>query len=303
MPITSSYSDVTIVAIVVLAAALVIWLRISRNRTATLVLQKFDIAVEPESLPRATVKIVGRMQGVVAFVLSLMGFSPITRFTIAGPELRCESTSLSGQKSQFIPLRKVSGLAAGIHKPISAVVWAFFLVGLGAYVSAESGSWAPLSVALVIFGILIARYFLSKKFFIEVYSHGGPAISLLFKPNVIEGVPIDFDQAMKVVAVIRDMVLQEGAPSDLTTASTPTPAASPPPVPPASQPSNQDNIPSDIAEQRAKALMNKAKESVQLGEREVAIAVLQDIINKYPNTHSAEQARLSLRKIGISTQA
>ena len=196
--------------LLLLAIAAGVGLRFSRNCASTLVLQKFTLAAPPLPLPDPTVEIVGRMQGIVAFVLSLMGFSPITRLTLAGSELRCQSTSLFGQRSHFIPLRCVSSCAAGVHKPIAAIVWAIVITIAAIYVSFEIGSWAPIAIGLVIAVVLTAVYVLTKKFFIEVYPHGGPAIALLFKPNVIEGVPIDVDKALAVVAVIRDMILHQG---------------------------------------------------------------------------------------------
>ena len=202
-----------------------IGLRFAKNRTSTLVIQKYEVAVEPQPASRPTVEIVGRMQGGVAFVLSLLGFSPIIRFTISGLELRCQSSSLFGQRSQFIPLRCVSTLAAGIHKPISMVVWAAFVLIFGIYLSLENRQWAPIAIALIIAAVLLVMYVVSKKFFIEVYAQGGPSISLLFKPNVLEGVAVDVDQAMAVVEVIRDLIVYAGSaePPPRTTTVPPPP--------------------------------------------------------------------------------
>ena len=106
-------------------------------------------------------EIVGRVQGVVAFVLSLLGFSPITRFTIAGAELRCQSSSLFGQRSQFIPLRCLATMAAGIHKPIATLVWAAMFVLLGFYISFAMGSWGPIAIALIFAIACVVSYVLS----------------------------------------------------------------------------------------------------------------------------------------------
>ena len=53
-------------------------IRLMRTRSATLVLQKYFIGVKPQPPARPVVVIVGRMQGIIAFVLTLMGFSPTT---------------------------------------------------------------------------------------------------------------------------------------------------------------------------------------------------------------------------------
>ncbi len=150
------------------------------------------------------------MQGVVAFVLSLMGFSPITRLTLAGSELRCESTSLFGQRTQLIPIRQVANLAAGIHKPIGNLIWAAVINVAGALLSWKFSTHWPITINLVAGIALVVNYAISKKFFVEIHSQGGPPISLLFTPNILEGVPINIDSAMAVIGVIRDLVMASG---------------------------------------------------------------------------------------------
>ncbi len=283
----------------VLSIAATFGLRYARNRTSTLVIQKFHIAVEPLPTANPTVEIVGRMQGLLAFLLGLLGFSPVIRFTISGSELRCQSTSLFGQRSQFIPLRCVSTMAAGIHKPISAVVWAGFVVMFGSYTSSTMGSWIPFLVALAAALVLVVRYVLSKKFFIEVYAQGGPPISLLFRPNVLEGVPIDVDQALEVVDVIRDLILNEGSATPSVSARTP------PPVPvyveatyEASAWASPNSDATDDDEEQARKLLAQARQFVQNGDKPRAVAILQEIVRRYPRTETADQARRNLQKRG-----
>ena len=186
-------------------------LRVARGRSAALVLQQFRLAQQPQPAALPSVEIVGRRQGVVAFVLGLLGFSPITRLTLAGMELRCESTSLSGRRMQVIPIRQVANLAAGIHKPIGNLVSAVVLNWMGISYAIQHRTFLPITVTLVAGIVLVVLYALSKKFFIEIHSQGGPPISLLFKPNVLEGIPIDADQAMAVIGVIRDLVIASSA--------------------------------------------------------------------------------------------
>ena len=283
----------------VLSIAATFGLRYARNRTSTLVIQKFHIAVEPLPTSNPTVEIVGRMQGLLAFLLSLLGFSPITKFTISGSELRCQSTSLFGQRSQFIPLRCVSTMAAGIHKPISAVVWAGFVVMFGSYTSSFMGSWIPFFIALVAAVMLVVRYVLSRKFFIEVYAQGGPPISLLFQPNVLEGVPIDVDQALEVVDVIRDLILHEGsaAPSPSPRTSPPLPVYVEAPYEASAWASPNSAAPDDDDAQ-ARTLLAQARQFVQNGDKPRAVAILQEIVRRFPRTETADQARRNLQKRG-----
>ena len=296
--------DSTTTMIFVLAIAMTYGMR--RHRSATLVIQKYSIAVEPEPTSTPIVEIVGRTQGIVAFVLTLLGFSPIVRFTIVGAEIRYLSTSLFGQRSQFIPLRCVSTMAAGIHKPISALIWAAFSLIAGTSMSLTlrwwtTFWWVPFVIALVCSAVLLIVYVVSRKFFIEVHATGGPPISLLFKPNVLEGVAIDVDQALAVVDVIRDRILNEGARIDRQPTVAPTVA---PPLVYVEDPyeasawatpagsSNQDD------ENRARDLFARARQHAQNGEKQRAVSVLQEIVQKYPNTPTAEEARRQLQKRG-----
>lgn len=283
-----------------LGFAAFVGMRLNRNQSATLVLQKFSLAVEPQVTPQPTVEIIGRMQGIVAFVLSLMGFSPISRFTIAGPEVRYQSTSLFGQRSQFIPLRCVTTLAAGISKPISLLIWALLVAAMGTYLSVSASSWAPIAIALLVGIALVVTYFLTKKFYIEVYSQGGPPILLLFKPNVLEGVPIDVEQALEVVGVIRDMVLLAGAETGAGAGGAARFNDN------AAEDDGEDYLDEtvdfddqsdeDEDERQAKHWFSQARQYSNAGQSQLAIATLQQLIRKFPNTTTAEMARRSLAK-------
>jgi len=271
-------------------------LKLVRNRTSTLVIQKYYIAVEPQPSPNPTVEIVGRAQGAVALVLSLIGLSPIIRFTIAGSELRCQSTSLFGQRLQFIPLRCVTTMAAGIHKPIGMLIWAAVSVVSGLYMSLEMRAWTPIGVSLFSALVMVVLYVMSKKFFIEVYAQGGPSISLLFKPNLLEGVPLDVDQALAVVDVIRDLILREGSG---------TRPQEPPSVPryveapyEASAWASSNAKSDDDDDEQARQLFAQARQYAQDGDRQRAVFTLQEIVRRFPQTETADQARRNLQKRG-----
>ncbi len=297
-----NYLDMMMPVLFFLGISSVIGARLFRNQSSTLVLQKFSLAVTSQAVPQPTVEIVGRMHGIVAFVLTLMGFSPITRFTIAGPEIRCQSSSLFGQRSQFIPLRCVTTMAAGVHKPISMLIWALVVVVMGSYMSYGAGSWLYFAVAQMLGIVFVVMYFITKKFFIEIYAQGGPPISLLFKPNVLEGVPIDVEQALEVVDVIRDLILQDGTGGSTTHDSVLGDVDEEPRGHGTSWESAddepEDDEPEDDDERQAKHWYAQARQYAQAGQARLAIATLRQLIRRFPNTAAAEQARRSLEKSG-----
>ena len=270
-------------------------------RANSLVIQKFAISAQPLPMPAPTVEIVGRSRGVVAFFLSLIGFSPITRFILAGNELRCQSASLFGQSSQTIPINHIATLSAGVRKPVgNLVVAAVFLLG-GITLSVFTEDVIASAVGLVLATALVIGYVLDKSFFIMVHPEGGPEIALVFKPNVIEGVPIDVERALSVVAVIRDRVIsQEAPPATVQPESVTEPE--PEPVP-ASQDPYQPEVEepltkaSEADEVNATALFEEARRRSADGRQDEAVALLRGIVDQFPLTWSADQAKKTLAKI------
>jgi hypothetical protein len=289
-----------------LAFAALVGMRLANSRSSTLVLQEFKVDRLPSRRAKKEVEIVGRLQGIIAFCLSLLGFSPITRFFIAGSELRCESSSLFGQRLQFIPLRSVSNVSAGVHKPFAAIVFAVALPFVGLYLLVVTESWISIGVCLLGSAILILVYVLSKKFYLEIHSQGGPSIGLLFIPNVIEGVPIDVERALSIVTVIRDLVVDSNERPNINAIDNFGDAIAEPSTEWMTEPAAEllseqlqpPPIPNDDLE--AKKLFAQARELSQEGKTDQAIAVLREIISKYPNSGAAAQATRSLQRSGIS---
>jgi hypothetical protein len=292
--------------VVLLAFAALVGMRLANSRSSTLVLQEFKVDRLPSRRVKKEVEIVGRLQGIIAFCLSLLGFSPITRFFIAGSELRCESSSLFGQRLQFIPLRSVSNVSAGVHKPFAAIVFAGLLPFVGIYILVVAQSWIGLGLCLLGSVILVLVYVLSKKFYLEVYSQGGPSIGLLFKPNVIEGVQIDVERALSIVTVIRDLVVDSNEKPTVNAIDNFGDAITEPSTEWMAEPAAEllseqfqpPPIPNDDLE--SKKLFAQARELSQEGKTDLAIAVLREIISKYPNSGAAAQAKRSLQRSGIS---
>ncbi len=282
--------ELVILSILALAG---VW-RLALPRSPVLVLQRMQVDFRTAAPALNRLEIVGRAQGVIAFVLSLMGLSPITRLSVADDEVRYESSSLSGIRSQFVPLRSVSNVASGIHKPIAPLVFAAFAFVNGFIVTTGSRSFIPLMVTTIVAGVLVVVYFLSRKFFVEIHAEGGPPIVVRFRPNVIEGVAIDATQVERLVLALRQMVLRMH-----DVASIPDSPASPPMVVSPWIPNGQnDQPPVDDSEDEAERIYAQARHCAKSGERDMAVAILQDLIGRFPATRAAEQARRNLERSG-----
>ena len=273
-------------------------------RANSLVIQKFAISAQPLPMPTPTVEIVGRSRGIVAFFLSLIGFSPITRFILAGNELRCQSASLFGQSSQTIPIDHIATLSAGVRKPVgNLVAAAVFLLG-GILLSVSTEDVIASAIGLVLATALVIGYVLAKSFFIMVHPEGGPEIALRFQPNVIEGIPIDVERALSVVAVIRDMVIsQDATTSTVQPEPTPEPEPELEPVLAPPDPGEQEteepplSEASEVDEINATALFEEARRRAADGRKDEAMALLTGIVDQFPLTRSAEQAKRTLAKL------
>lgn len=117
-------------------------------------------------------------------------------------------------------------------------------------------------------------------------------------------------EALAVVAVIRDLILQSTTSSQANSLFQPAPLM---PDPSSGTDSVEDSEDSyyedevdeseqaveDAGEAEASELVARARQYVQAGQREQAVSVLQAVVRRFPNTTSAAQARRSLEKIGI----
>jgi len=287
------------------------------SRTTKLVLQKLVAHEVPGAEPQPVIELVGRQQGIISFLLTLVGVSPITEFRVTPDELCCNSTSLFGRQNQSVPLRAISSVAAGVRKPVGYLFMSFvFLVGgvFGGLGVLWIEGLFRFVLTLLVFGTLAALfiwlYAINKRFFVSIYTQGGPPILLSLKPNVIEGVPLDLERSLQVIKIIRDRVLAcTGSAVRSSPAATPSMNSSPAlqpaparfdPAPPA--PSTYDYgdfSGGDPVPEQPEALLQRARDLIKQGKREDAVAVLQEVILRFPRSPEAGIAKATLQKAGI----
>jgi hypothetical protein len=195
-----------------------------------------------------------------------------------------------------------------VKKPTSALVMATAIVMTGIFLSFETRAWAPIAIALVFAIACVVYYFLSKTFFIAVHAHGGPSIHLVFKPNVIEGVPINAQQAFAVVGVIRDLILSIGNAGTVTPSTDgldgfPSVEEAQPAFWSEMKPEEermQTPAEDDDPEEAARELYAHARELAQGGDNKLAIDALKEVMRRFPKTQVAQKARRNLDKAGVS---
>jgi hypothetical protein len=172
----------------------------------TLVLRRFKI--DETSTANVLVDIVGRASGITAWLLTVMGFDAETSLKVTDKEVSFRSSSLFGQTHQVVPLPSVSSTHCGYSKPIGyLIVGAIFLIGGILSGLGESGGGTVILSGLVIGGILLIAYYLSKKIVISIETSGGMVLGLSFKQSVIENVSVDMEQALKAIRIVNQKVI------------------------------------------------------------------------------------------------
>jgi hypothetical protein len=293
--------------------------------TTKLVIQKVAAHESPAGESPPVIELVGRQQGFLSFLLMLVGISPITDFRVTAEEVCCNSTSLFGRRNQAVPLRSISSVAAGVQKPVGYLFVAFCFVVVGFFgglgVLWNEGLNKFLASTLVcgafaaVFGWL---YAINKTFFVSIHAQGGPPILLAFKPNVIEGVPLNLDRALQVVKIIRDRVVASVPSASLAqpvlaghvtsfagvgqnghqvmTAVSEAPEASPQVVSDFEFTSFSDVF----SAQSPETLLQEARGLIKQGKRQEAVGILRDIVMRFPTSCQAGVAKSTLAKARIT---
>ena len=171
-----------------------------------LVIRRFHIDEAAEDL---NVEIVGRASGITAWFLTVIGIDAETKLLVHKTKISFKSASLSGELHQVVPMASISSTHCAYSKPIFLLFFGIILFIAGLISSQVVNVSGLLIVGLVIGGIFVLLYFLSKKISIVLETSGGMQLSLSFKRSVIENVSIDLDQALKVIKIINDNIVKQ----------------------------------------------------------------------------------------------
>jgi hypothetical protein len=173
----------------------------------TLVLRKFKII--EDSSADLLVDIVGRASGLTTWLLTVIGFDAETSLKVTKQEISFKSSSLFGQTLQVVPLPSASSTHCGYSKPIGYLIaGAIILIGGIITGLVQRGGGAIILFSLIIGGIFLVAYYLSKKIVISVETSGGIILGLSFKRSVIENVGVDIEQALKAIMIVNQKIIE-----------------------------------------------------------------------------------------------
>jgi hypothetical protein len=183
-----------------------------------LVLRKLAINRNPARAETPHLEISGRRAGLIGYLLTLFDLSPTVSLTANSREIRKSTTSLHGHSLELIPLssnvsiqadsqRSLFWLAAAILSLIVGVP-SGLLLGDGFAEKLLNGmAWVAGS------GIFLFAYYQSHRF--QIMVTGTLRAGVSFKPSVIEGRGIRFQEVIEAAEVLMDRIqktrLQIGA--------------------------------------------------------------------------------------------
>ncbi len=180
-----------------------------KNVTSTLILRRFKIE-ESTFAGDTLVEIVGRTSGFMGWLLTILGLSPETTFIVSRTKVSYKGSSLSGETHQVVPLPSVASTHCGYTKSILLLILGIIILLGGLYVGFTSygNESTPILFGLIVGGIFLVSYWLSKKITIQIETSGGLMMGIAFKRSIIENIPIDIEQALKVIKTVNDQVVK-----------------------------------------------------------------------------------------------
>lgn len=178
------------------------------------VIKSWRASNKPDS-KKNYVKIVGRRQGFISWVLSMIGIDPTMTITVSDARIEISNTSLAGSLRKLIPHQGVCSTFYGYQKPWQMTLVIFFLSssflsgGLAIAFGSDNKGLAVVGIFLgLLVGIVIALiyYFLNRTITLGFIEQSGVASRIDFKRSVIENQDIDEDQAAYICELVQYLV-------------------------------------------------------------------------------------------------
>jgi hypothetical protein len=173
-----------------------------------------------------------RQEGLLAYVLTMLGISPISTIKVGSERVEFTTGSLEGFTRRMIPLGGICSTYYGYIRPLRAaillaIVLLFSIVPLGFA--------AHPIVGVVALGMAVAGpvlyYLLNKKLALGFVENSGVISGVQFKRSLIEGQKIEEDDARRVCQLVQMVIEAREVP--VTTAKYTSPSTNGFPVSPA----------------------------------------------------------------------
>lgn len=178
----------------------------AKSMGSPLVLKTFTVnEAAPDGI---AVHIVGRKSGLIAWLLTVVGFDALTTLIVNETEISFKSSSLYGQMLKLVPISMISSTTCGYFKPFGFLLFGtvFAVVGV---IFAIGGIVAGALILIALGGILLGLYWTSKSMIISLTAGGMEPVGLRLRPSVIHGMSINLDKVAAAVTLINRRVAGE----------------------------------------------------------------------------------------------
>ncbi len=183
-----------------------------------------------------------RQEGVLAYLLTVLGISPISTIKVGPVRVEFTTGSLEGFTRRMIPLSAICSTYYGYIRPLRAAI--VLLLAL-LFIAVPVGfALHPIAGVICFLGscvVAIAYYLLNKKLTLGFVENSGVISGIQFKRSLIEGQKIEEEDARRVCALVQSIIEAVDIPVAEPVSPSGTPTGGFPVVypPPASRPTVQ----------------------------------------------------------------
>jgi hypothetical protein len=159
------------------------------------VIKSWNAADQPDA-DGNYVDIRGRASGLMAWLLDLLGISPIVRLAVSAEKIAFQEGSLLGTKHVLTPIGNTCSTIYGYTRPLKeAIFWGCV---------AAAATFFLMGIPGILVGILY--YIINKSMTVGYTDVGGLTYYIRFKRSVLEGRSLDENEAARVCAIVQRVV-------------------------------------------------------------------------------------------------
>lgn len=173
----------------------------------TLVIRRFEI--NADTTPAVLIE--GRPSGFFAWIATAIGLDTVTLLMVTNEQIRLKRTSVCGEIHDVIPTTAVSSTQCGYNQPIGLLIFAAINLVLAFLLALYAHSMAVILGGLALGLICTLLYVFQRQIVISVETAGGSRIGIAFKSSAIEGVHVNLQKALQVIARINGIVIARSA--------------------------------------------------------------------------------------------
>jgi hypothetical protein len=154
------------------------------------------------------IEIEGRPAGLMGWVLTKIGLDSEQLLKVTKSELVLDAGGLQGRHREMTPMSGIASTSVGYTKSVWTLLSGLVILAWGLFRGIAFDSKFALISGVIVGGVLLVKYWLSKRLHVAVETTGGRFIGVPFKRSIIENVTVDFEKCSSVVDVIRQLILE-----------------------------------------------------------------------------------------------